>query len=81
MADLNSLSQQVEEALNTIRPYLKADGGDISLIEVTPDMIVKVKLKGACEGCPMSIQTLKGGVEMVVKQAVPEIIAVESVDD
>jgi Fe-S cluster biogenesis protein NfuA len=70
----------VDEALNTIRPYLKADGGDIILLEVTPEHIVKVKLQGACHDCPMSFQTLKGGVEMVIKQAVPHITEVIAVD-
>lgn len=80
MPDHKSLFQPVEDALNTIRPYLKADGGDITLIEVTEDLIVKVRLTGACQGCPMSMQTLKGGVEMVVKQAIPEIVRVEAVE-
>ena len=79
MTNSNVILSMVEDALNTIRPYLKADGGDISLIEVTDDNIVKVKLTGACHGCPMSIQTLKGGVEMVIKQAVPDIVKVEAV--
>lgn len=66
-------------ALERIRPYLQADGGDISIVELTDDMVVKVKLQGACHGCPMSIQTLKGGVEMVIKSQVPiikEVVAV-----
>ena len=70
---------QVTKALESIRPYLQADGGDISIVELTDDMVVKVKLLGACDGCPMSIQTLKGGVEMVIKNNVPaisEVIAV-----
>jgi Fe-S cluster biogenesis protein NfuA len=70
---------QVTKALESIRPYLQADGGDISIVEITDDMVVKVKLQGACDGCPMSIQTLKGGVEMVIKNNVPaikEVIAV-----
>lgn len=69
----------IEEALDTIRPYLNADGGNIELVEITNDLVVKVRLKGACSDCPMSLQTLKGGVEMVVKRAVPSISAVESV--
>ncbi|GAF02820.1 NifU family protein [Saccharicrinis fermentans] len=63
----------IEEALEEIRPYLKADGGDISLLEVSDDLVVKVKLLGACVGCPMSYQTMKNGVEQVVKKAVPEV--------
>ncbi|MBN2165372.1 MAG: NifU family protein [Marinilabiliaceae bacterium] len=79
MPDKSNLYSLVEEALNTIRPYLNADGGDITLIEITDEMVVKVRLNGACHGCPMSTQTLKGGVEMVLKQAIPEIISVEAV--
>ena len=63
----------IEEALEEIRPYLKADGGDISLLEVSDDLVVKVKLLGACVGCPMSYQTMKNGVEQVVRKAVPEV--------
>ncbi len=76
----STVYQEVEAALNEIRPYLQADGGDITLIEVSEDNIVKVKLQGACYGCPMSIQTLKGGVEVAVKRAVPQIIEVVAVD-
>jgi Fe-S cluster biogenesis protein NfuA len=75
----SEIFNQVEIALDGIRPYLRADGGDITLVEVTQDMIVKVRLEGACDGCPMSVQTLKSGVEMVVKTQVPgikEVVAV-----
>ncbi|WP_366520178.1 NifU family protein [uncultured Carboxylicivirga sp.] len=72
--------QQVEAALEEIRPYLKGDGGDISLVEVTDDFIVKVRLEGSCDGCPLSMQTLKGGVEMVVKKSVPQITEVIAVE-
>jgi len=71
--------KQVKIAIEDIRPYLKADGGDISIVELTDDMVVKVHLLGACDGCPMSVQTLKNGVEMVVKTKVPiikEVVAV-----
>jgi Fe-S cluster biogenesis protein NfuA len=64
---------KIETALTEIRPYLEADGGDIRLIEVTDDMVVKVKLLGACGNCNISMQTLKNGVEVVVKRAVPEV--------
>lgn len=72
--------ERIEKAIETIRPYLQADGGDIILIEVTDDLIVKVKLLGACEGCPFSMQTLKSGVEQVILKEVPEIKEVVSVD-
>jgi len=73
------LEQQVQEALDKIRPALQRDGGDVELVEVTDDGIVKVKLQGACGGCPMSQMTLKMGIEKVVKQSVPQIKSVEAV--
>jgi Fe-S cluster biogenesis protein NfuA len=73
------LEQQVQDALDKIRPALQRDGGDVELVEVTDDGIVKVKLQGACGGCPMSQMTLKMGIEKVVKQSVPQIKSVESV--
>ncbi|WP_291858848.1 NifU family protein [Marinilabilia sp.] len=73
------MTQRVLEALDSIRPYLQSDGGDIIFVGITNDLQVKVQLKGACDGCPMSMQTLKGGVEMVVKQKVPEILEVIAV--
>ena len=73
------MKQQVEEALNDIRPHLQADGGDIELVEVTADGIVKVRLTGACSGCPGAAMTLQLGVERAVKERVPEIKAVEAV--
>lgn len=67
------MRDKVEAALNKIRPNLQADGGDVELIEITPDGVVKVRLTGACGGCPMSQMTLKAGVEKVIKQEVPEV--------
>ena len=64
---------KIEEALTKIRPYLEADGGDINLVEVTDKMVVKVKLTGACSTCNVSMMTLKNGVEVVVKNAVPKV--------
>ena len=64
---------RVNAALDKIRPYLVADGGDISLEEITDDLIIKVKLHGACVGCPFSFQTLKAGVEQALLQEVPEM--------
>jgi Fe-S cluster biogenesis protein NfuA len=69
----NNLMERVLKALDKVRPYLQSDGGDIELIEITDDMAVKVKLIGACHGCPYSMQTLKAGVEQVVIKEVPEI--------
>jgi len=73
------VKEQVEEALNDIRPQLQADGGDIELVEVTEDGVVKVRLVGACSGCPGAAMTLQLGVERVVKERVPEVKAVEAV--
>tara|TARA_B100000287_G_C20230965_1_gene622084 strand:- start:15 stop:260 length:246 start_codon:yes stop_codon:yes gene_type:complete len=64
---------KIENALNEIRPYLEADGGDIKLVEITDDWKVKVKLLGACGTCDISMMTLKNGVEEVIKRAVPEV--------
>jgi len=78
--DKQTIVKNVEESLDSIRPYLNADGGDITLIEVTDEYVVKVRLEGSCQGCPLSMQTLKGGVEMVVKKSVPQITEVISVE-
>ena len=64
---------KIEGALDEIRPYLEADEGDIRLIEVTDDMVVKVKLLGACSSCNVSMMTMKSGVEQAIKRAVPEV--------
>jgi Fe-S cluster biogenesis protein NfuA len=80
MDNQTSLLARVEEALNTIRPYLEADAGNVSIIEITEEMVLKIKLLGSCESCPMSIMTLKAGIEQAVLKAVPEIIAVEAVN-
>ena len=70
---MEAIKERVEKALEKIRPYLVADGGDIAIVDITDDMIVRVELKGACHGCPFSMQTLKAGVEMAVRNEVPEI--------
>jgi len=72
------MKEKVEEAIQEIRPYLQADGGNIELIDVT-DGVVKVKLLGACAGCPMSKMTLQMGVERTLKKKIPEIVRVEAV--
>jgi Fe-S cluster biogenesis protein NfuA len=73
MAELMSIKERVVRALDRVRPYLQSDGGDIDLLDVTDDMTVKVKLTGACHGCPYSMQTLKAGVEQAIMKEVPEI--------
>lgn len=74
------LLQRVENALDSIRPYLEADGGNVSIEEITPDNIVRLRLLGSCGSCPMSIMTLKAGIEQAIKRAVPEIEAVEAIN-
>ncbi len=73
---MEEVKNRVETALEKIRPYLIADGGNIELVNITDDYIVEVQLTGACHGCPFSLQTLKAGVEMAVKKEVPEIVEV-----
>jgi Fe-S cluster biogenesis protein NfuA len=67
------LKESVQTALNEIRPALQADGGDVLLVEVSDAGVVKVKLTGACQGCPMGMQTLKMGIEKQLKEKVPEV--------
>ena len=74
------LIQKIEEALNTIRPYLITDGGNVELLEVSDNMVVKLKLLGSCGSCPMSMMTLKAGVEQALIRSVPEIKSVECVN-
>jgi Fe-S cluster biogenesis protein NfuA len=74
------LLQRVENALDTIRPYLEADGGNVSIEEITTDNIVRLRLLGSCGSCPMSIMTLKAGIEQAIKRAVPEIESVEAIN-
>ncbi|HES59350.1 MAG: NifU family protein [Bacteroidales bacterium] len=75
------LTIKIHKVLELVRPYLQTDGGDISFVELTEDFIVKVKLLGACGTCPMSIQTLKLGVEQTLQKSIPEITKVIAVDD
>ncbi len=70
---------KVEEVINRVRPFLQRDGGDVQLMEVTEDNVVKVKLTGACGHCPMSMMTLKGGIEAELRKTIPELKAVEAV--
>ncbi len=70
--------EQIDQVLEKIRPSLQADGGDVELVDVV-DGVVKVRLQGACRGCPMSQMTLKNGIEKILKDEIPEIKSVESV--
>ena len=73
------MQEKVEEVLNKIRPALVRDGGNVELVEVDDDGTVKVKLVGACAGCPMSTMTLKNGIEQILKQEIPEVKEVVAV--
>ena len=70
---------KVEEVLEEVRPLLLRDGGDLELVEITEDKVIKVRLKGACGSCPMATLTLKVGIEKTLKEKLPEIKSVESV--
>ncbi|MGA0558233.1 NifU family protein [Larkinella sp. VNQ87] len=72
------LLDRVETALNTIRPYLEADGGNVKVLEVTNDKVVRLELVGACGSCPMSAMTFKAGLEEAILKAVPEVSRVEA---
>ena len=74
-----TLKEKVENALEKVRPSLQADGGDVKLIDVGDDGVVKVTLQGACAGCPMSQMTRKMVRETILKQNIPEVTSVESV--
>ena len=74
------LQTRVETTLEELRPYLKADGGDIRLVEITEDLVVRIELLGACADCSMINMTLKGGVESALKKAAPELKAIEAIN-
>ena len=80
MSDLKELRKKAEAALDLIRPYLQTDGGDVQIIELTDDLVLRLQLLGACGSCPMSLMTLKAGVEETVKREVPEIKAIEAIN-
>lgn len=73
------MKEKVQQALNKIRPMLQADGGDVEFVDVV-DGVVKVRLQGACAGCPMSQMTLKNGIEKLLKEEIPEVKSVESAE-
>ncbi len=77
---IDSLLPRIEAALDTIRPYLQADGGNVRIVEVTEAGVLRLELEGACGTCPMSPMTLRAGVEDAVRRAVPEVTGVEAVN-
>ncbi len=76
---MNMLKEKVEAVLDKVRPMLQRDGGDVELVEVQDDGVVKVRWTGACSGCPMSTMTLKNAIEETIKNEIPEIKSVEQV--
>lgn len=74
------MNDKIEQALDSIRPYLEADGGNVRVVELTEDMVLRLELMGACSSCPMSTMTLKAGVEEAIKRAIPEIVRVEAIN-
>lgn len=77
---MDNIKDRVEQALNSVRPYLEADGGNVSVIEITEDNVVRLELLGACGSCPMSSMTFKAGLEEAILKAVPEVTKVEAVN-
>ncbi|HNR24301.1 MAG TPA: NifU family protein [Candidatus Bipolaricaulis anaerobius] len=72
------MEDKVRDALEGIRTYLQADGGDVELVEVTEEGVVRVRLVGACHGCPMAMMTLQNTIERMLREEVPEVVAVEA---
>ncbi|MCU0440193.1 MAG: NifU family protein [Raineya sp.] len=75
-----NLLERVEKALDNIRPYLETDGGNVKVLEITEDNVVKLELLGSCSSCPMSIMTFKAGIEEAIRKAVPEITSIQAVN-
>lgn len=78
---MDDMYRKVEEALNTIRPYLEADGGNVEVLEITDENVLKLELTGACKTCSMSHMTLKAGIEETIRKAVPEIKEILSIQN
>lgn len=79
MSESNGIRDRVESALNRIRPAVQMDGGDVQLVDVSEDGVVTVQMMGACGGCPMSMLTLKAGIERIIKSQVPEVTEIVAV--
>ncbi|MFT5833431.1 MAG: Fe-S cluster biogenesis protein NfuA [Cognaticolwellia sp.] len=76
----NQLKERIEKALDSIRPHLAVDGGDVEVVNVTDNMCLRIKWLGNCENCFMSVMTMKAGIEQVVMAQVPEILSVEAIN-
>jgi Fe-S cluster biogenesis protein NfuA len=79
-ASIENITQRVEASLDSIRPYLNADGGDVKISEISDDLIVKLEFLGACGSCKMSTMTFKAGVVEAIKRAVPEVNSIEVIN-
>lgn len=79
-AEKNELISQLDKALNNVRPHLKVDGGDVEIVDLTDDQIVKIKWLGNCENCFMSTMTMKAGIEHEIKSKFPNIKGVEAIN-
>jgi len=79
VSEANGIRERVESALERIRPAVQMDGGDVQLVDVTEDGVVTVQMMGACGGCPMSMLTLKAGIERIIKAQVPEVTEIVAV--
>lgn len=80
IATIEELTLKIEASLDSIRPYLEADGGNVRITEVTDDYLVKLEFIGACGNCPMSTMTFKAGVEEAIRKAVPEVKGIEVIN-
>jgi Fe-S cluster biogenesis protein NfuA len=77
---LEEILEKINSAIDEVRPYLNADGGDVELVELSGDNTVKVRLSGACDGCPFSMMTLKAGIEQAIRKKFPELKELVAVD-
>jgi Fe-S cluster biogenesis protein NfuA len=76
----SALLARIEQAIDTVRPYLKTDGGDVRVVDISEDMVVSIELLGSCGTCPMSPMTMKNGIEEAIKRAVPEVVKVNAIN-
>lgn len=81
MQNKEELLAKIKTSVEEIRPYLQIDGGDVEIIDVTDEFIVKIKLLGACSDCSMSTTTVKAGIEETIKRYIPEIVSVETIEE
>lgn len=80
MTDRQQMLERIEDALNSVRPHLRVDGGDVELVELTDDMHVKIRWMGMCESCSMSAMTLRAGIQEAIRGKIPEVVGVEAIN-